>query len=102
MTEFKNYMEVHPNFSFTLNTFGFGNQLDSQLLCDLATQGHGTFSFIPDAKIVGTCFVNCIANLVSTRSQRSKLHLLPRNGAEFAGPTLGNFAVSETSWGRVV
>jgi adenylate kinase family enzyme/Mg-chelatase subunit ChlD len=102
ITELKDYKEVNPSFSFTLNTFGFGNQLDSSLLFELATEAGGTFSFIPDAKIVGTCFVNYIANAVSTLTQTSTLHLMPRNGAEFRGPVMGDFVVADASWGRVV
>jgi adenylate kinase family enzyme/Mg-chelatase subunit ChlD len=102
ITELKDYVEAHPDFSFTLNTFGFGNQLDSELLLGLATEGRGTYAFIPDAKIVGTCFVNSIANAVSTRTQSSQLHLMPRGGADFVGPVMGSLPVTDTSWGRVV
>jgi hypothetical protein len=100
--ELKKYLEAHPDFRFQLNTFGFGYGLDSALLLNLATEANGTFAFIPDAKILGTCFVNSIANAVCTYSQKSTLHLLLQNGAEFAGPVLGNLSSLDTTWGRVV
>ena len=40
-----------------ISMFGFGYALKSQLLLDVAKQGGGTFAFIPDAKIVGTCML---------------------------------------------
>jgi len=46
----------------TLSTFGFGYQLDSKLLVDIAKIGGGYYSFIPDAGMVGTCFINALAN----------------------------------------
>jgi adenylate kinase len=102
--ELKDYKETNTGFSFQLNTFGFGYNLDSKLLLDLAVEGQGTFSFIPDAVIVGTCFVNSVSNLLSTQTQNAMLHLTPKGGAEFSGRVLGvgNDLVAETSWGRVV
>eukprot|EP00927_Polykrikos_kofoidii_P001876 TRINITY_DN10730_c0_g1_i1.p1 TRINITY_DN10730_c0_g1~~TRINITY_DN10730_c0_g1_i1.p1 ORF type:complete len:965 (+),score=112.30 TRINITY_DN10730_c0_g1_i1:302-2896(+) len=100
----RDYKESHPGFGFQINTFGFGYQLLSDLLLDLAIEGQGTFSFIPDAVIVGTCFVNCIANILSTKTQQAVLHLTPTGGAEFTGPVLGvqESLVHDASWGRVV
>lgn len=100
----RGYKESHPDFNFQLNTFGFGYNLDSQLLLDLAVEGSGTFAFIPDAVIVGTCFVNSICNSLSTQTQNATLHLMAQGGAQFTGPVVGVGAdlVTEASWGRVV
>lgn len=46
-------------------TFGFGYDLESALLRDIAAEGDGVYGFIPDASFVGTCFVNSICNLLS-------------------------------------
>lgn len=46
----------------TINTFGFGYDLDSALLKNLATIGNGLYSFIPEAGMVGTVFINSLAN----------------------------------------
>jgi len=51
----------YPIFG-ALSTFGFGYQLDSRLLADIAKIGGGYYSFIPDAGMVGTCFINALAN----------------------------------------
>lgn len=102
LPELRDYMDSHPGFSFQLNTFGFGYGLNSELLLDLATEGNGTFAFIPDAVIVGTTFVNSVANVLSTHSQSSTISLMPRNGAELVGPVAGAFHELEESWGRAV
>jgi hypothetical protein len=63
--ELRNYLDQHTKFKFQMNTFGFGYELDSQLLLELATECHGTYSFIPVAPNVGTVFVNSVANVIS-------------------------------------
>jgi len=102
LAELRDYKDSHPDFSFQINTFGFGYSLDSALLLELATEGNGTYAFIPDALIVGTVFVNSVANILSTMCQSSTLNLMPTNGAEFAGSVLGDFASLDESWGRAV
>ena len=47
----------------TLNTYGFGYNLDSQLLFDLARVTGGSYGFIPDIGLVGTVFVHAMSNL---------------------------------------
>jgi hypothetical protein len=55
---------------FTLNTFGFGYNLNTQLLYRLARATQGSYSFIPDIGLVGTVFIHAMANaLVTCRSQ---------------------------------
>jgi len=100
--ELKDYKELNAGFGFQINTFGFGNGLDSELLLDLAVEGGGTYAFIPDAAIVGTCFVNSTANILSTQTQSSTVHLLAKGGASFAGQPLGGLDCNVADWGRVV
>ena len=80
---FKQYLESCP-VKCQVHTFGFGYILESGLLLDLATLGNGSYGFIPDAKIVGTCFVDAIANACSTFSQNCNVHLVPKGSATFA------------------
>ena len=99
------YMEQYPDALCQINTFGFGYHLDSALLLGLATFGRGTFSFIPDAKILGTCFVNAVANSCSTICQNCVVHIVPQNGARFIDTgsiVKGNIPYEMTSWGLVV
>lgn len=102
LAELRKYKDSHVDFNFQMNTFGFGYSLDSALLLDLAVESHGTFAFIPDAPIVGTVFVNSLANVLSTHTQDAMLHLTAKNGAEFRGPVHANHRVTKTSCGRVV
>lgn len=102
LAELRDYKDTHPDFSFQLNTFGFGYSLDSELLLDLAKAGHGTYAFIPDAVIVGTTFVNSVANVLSTFAQTSTLSLMPRRGAELVGPVSGGLDELQESWGRAI
>jgi len=57
----------------TLNTFGFGKDLDSKLLHELACEGEGMYAFIPDATFVGTAIVNCMTNTLVTMARHAEL-----------------------------
>mmetsp|Transcript_79277 Transcript_79277/g.169881 ORF Transcript_79277/g.169881 Transcript_79277/m.169881 type:complete len:704 (-) Transcript_79277:28-2139(-) len=70
----------------SLNTFGFGYELDSDLLSQLAIEGCGAYAFIPDAGFVGTVFVNSTSNLLVSMAKDVTLRLKATNGASFAGP----------------
>merc|ERR1719195_873109 len=43
-----------------------------------------------------------MANAMSTWVQDAKVHLMLQNGSEFKGPVMGEYAVNEASWGRIV
>ena len=49
-----------------LNTFGFSNEIKSSCLEKLAKQGGGIFCFIPDQSMIGTIFINFLANTFLT------------------------------------
>ena len=74
-------------------------------MLDLATHGRGTFAFIPDAKILGTCFVDAVSNAVCCFAQKVDVHVILKNGSSFVDETksLGNEHTDQsTSWGRVL
>mmetsp|Transcript_2673 Transcript_2673/g.10392 ORF Transcript_2673/g.10392 Transcript_2673/m.10392 type:complete len:701 (+) Transcript_2673:112-2214(+) len=79
----------------TVSTFGFGYELDSDLLSQLASDGSGAYNFIPDAGFVGTVFVNALANLLVTIGKDTALTLEPCGGASFVGasPFIGGHHV---------
>ncbi|CAE8599988.1 unnamed protein product, partial [Polarella glacialis] len=68
----------------TVNTFGFGYALDSELLDQIAGLGSGSYAFIPDAGFVGTVFVNAVTNLLVTMATNVTLTLEPLSGAALA------------------
>lgn len=49
-----------------ITTFGFSCDIDSKLLFDIAEMTNGGFNFIPDASMVGTSFINFLANSLAT------------------------------------
>ena len=79
----RKYFEVHPDFRCMVSTFGFGYMLKSELLLDIAREAGGTFAFIPDALVLGTCFVDAVANARSCLCLDAKVHLEAKNGARF-------------------
>jgi uncharacterized protein YegL len=63
----------------TIYTFGFGYSLDTKLLVDIANVGNGSFSFIPDAGLVGTVIIHTIANISTVCGSNLKLKVTNGN-----------------------
>jgi len=86
----------------SIDTFGFGYNLKSELLKELAIEGYGTYNFIPDSGMVGTVFVNTIANLITKKSSSLKLSIGLDNGVQFApdeSAVSRGLDLIRTSWG---
>lgn len=64
-----------PSLKVTVSAFGFGYQLDTMLLNDIAYNGRGTFAFIPDCSMVGTAFINWCAKALLTAAQNLSVEL---------------------------
>ena len=58
---------------WSLSTFGFGSNLDSVLLSELAAWGGGRFGFIPDCTMVGTVFINFLASMLATAAKNATI-----------------------------
>lgn len=52
--------------NFTLSTFAFGYSVDSELMEDIAKVGNGIYGYCPDCTMVGTIFINYMANILTT------------------------------------
>ena len=54
------------NINFTISTFAFGYSVDSVLMEEIAKVGNGVYGYCPDCTMVGTIFVNFMANILTT------------------------------------
>eukprot|EP00211_Chloroparvula_japonica_P003707 CAMPEP_0119125336 /NCGR_PEP_ID=MMETSP1310-20130426/4648_1 /TAXON_ID=464262 /ORGANISM="Genus nov. species nov., Strain RCC2339" /LENGTH=774 /DNA_ID=CAMNT_0007115395 /DNA_START=27 /DNA_END=2351 /DNA_ORIENTATION=- len=100
------YKDKHQFLSCAINTFGFGYSIDSVLLSDIAVEGNGTYSFIPDSGFVGTAFVNSTSNLLCTYGSKLRLLLECEDGVEVRKTyaverpaVLGGYLHDITNWG---
>jgi len=76
-----------------VNTFGFGYSLKSDLLSAYASEGSGTYAFIPDSGFVGTIFVNALANCLTTVTESAVLSVsCDANGANMKSLSEGDVA----------
>ena len=60
----KEYIKT-KDINFSINTFGYGYNIDSLLLGNIAKMCNGIFGFIPDATMVGTIFINMISSIIN-------------------------------------
>jgi hypothetical protein len=61
---------------FTIHTFAYGYEIDSESLAYLATKGNGIFGYIPDGTMVGTIFINAISNILATGANGCTLNII--------------------------
>ena len=79
----KRYFEQH-NFKCPISCYGFGYELDSELLMNLSDiSGGDGYSFIPDASILGSVFINGISNLLTTACNNCKVRVELTKGSRF-------------------
>lgn len=95
------YFDEHQNFNAIINTFGFGYNLDSKLLNDIAKIGKGSYSFIPDSSFVGTVFEHSIANFLATATINNTL-CIESDDVYSIMNIEGPYDVEYTSWGAKI
>ena len=61
------------NVNFTISTFAFGYEVDSELMEEIAKVGNGIYGYCPDCTMVGTIFVNFMANILNTIESTVKI-----------------------------
>jgi hypothetical protein len=66
-----------------ISTFGFSYGCEYDLMRDIAFEGGGMYSFIPDSGFVGTAFINSLANTLSTFTNDARLEIVGHNGSLF-------------------
>jgi len=92
--------KAQGNLSCTINTFGFGYDLDTDLLQSLAFEGNGAFAFIPDGSFVGTIFINALSNFLSTVAKDVTLSVENTDANAVLNTELTKHCKYEvTSWG---
>lgn len=63
----------------SVNTFGYGYDLDSALLLNLASDGGGLFSHIPDYTMCNTVFINYLSNALVTAITKTTMNIKSNN-----------------------
>lgn len=91
LPQFKKYLETLTLKSYNINTFGFSEDIDSKLLNDISQNGNGAYGFIPDASMVGTCFINYASSVLTTYISNIQIKLDYDNNTSYtvnSGPIL--------------
>jgi len=93
MRMLRDYIDKRQHLDVVLHTFGFGYQLDANLLYEMAKETQGSYAFIPDIGMVGTVFVHRMANELVTYLDKAWLLI------ETKGSVDGVPDIEATSWG---
>jgi hypothetical protein len=77
------YFDLH-DFRCMISCYGFGYNLNSELLLNISNiSGGDGYSFIPDASILGSVFINGISNLLQTATTNCSLKINLSSGVLF-------------------
>ena len=88
-------------FKCGISSYGFGYQLDSELLMNISslTGGDG-YSFIPDASLLGNVFIHGISNMLSTAANYSMINIKLEKNVKFADGLIEmNFEIDSLKYG---
>lgn len=67
------------NDSFSIHTFGFGYDHDSELMTQIADLKQGNFYFIEDLKLVDQAFLNCLGSLAYSFATDGDITVIPHH-----------------------
>ena len=95
------YFEQY-NFKCMISCYGFGYELDSLLLQNISDISSGDgYSFIPDASILGSVFINGMSNLLSTAIYNPEIHIQLSEGILFKnGNSVYKGCINSLKYGR--
>lgn len=65
---------------YNLSTFGFGYNIDSELLRGIASYSGGAYAFCPDFSMVGTVFINWAATILSSVAMPKRIKVVFKEG----------------------
>jgi Ca-activated chloride channel homolog len=66
----------------TLSAFGYGDDVDQELLRELSTLGKGNYAYVRSPEDALTAFARELGGLLSTYAQVLEVRVTPRDGAE--------------------
>ena len=92
--EIESLSKIHDriNFSTSINTIGFGYNLQDGLLSGISQVANGVTSHIPEGTMIATVFNHLTANILSTVAMNLQLNVRLNNGYEFdKNPVYGDF-----------
>lgn len=96
----KKYLDTFENSSI-VNTFGFGTQINKDILIEISKMTGGSFKYISDASMVGTVKINQLANIYSTIANNCLIKIESLNEAKILNIP-GNFNVFNSAWGKTI
>ena len=95
----EDYLTAHPAARrAVLSSFGFGYQLESQMLVELAKAGGGGFGFIPDSGFVGTTFIHAVAGALTLQPAPVDVTIVEVSGVYTAAIALADGCRALTSY----
>lgn len=78
----KELLDDMPQRRFTISTFSYGYSIDSGLMDGIAALGWGVYGYCPDASLVGTIFINYLAQAMNCLVQHMEVEINGRKSVQ--------------------
>ena len=84
----------------TINTFGFGNDHDPQMMNDIADLRDGNFYFVEQLDTVDEAFVDCLGGLLSSIGQNVTITIFPEQSNVLRGVEIVKAYGEASMWAK--
>ena len=85
-------LRIKKNFTSPIYCFGFGYNLQKDLLYDLSKYANGSMGHIPDGSMIATVFCNFTGTILTTVVVNLQLHIIPKNNDNYYNIIAGDYA----------
>jgi uncharacterized protein YegL len=84
--------------NYTLNTFGYGKDTDSEVMSAIAESKDGTFFFIEKLDMVDECFVDCLGSILTSVGENVILSVSSLNSEILPGISISKGLGGKNIW----
>ena len=84
-------LRVNKNFTSPIYCFGFGYNLQKDLLYDMSKYANGCMGHIPDGSMIATVFCNFTGTILTTVVVNLQLHIIPNSDDNYYNIIAGDY-----------
>ena len=84
-------LRVKKNFTSPIYCFGFGYNLQKDLLYDMSKYANGCMGHIPDGSMIATVFCNFTGTILTTVAVNLQLHIIPNDNNNYFAIVAGDY-----------
>jgi len=85
------------NLDFSIHTFGYGHEHDSDLMTRISNLGDGNFYFVEKLDTVDQTFMDCLGGLLTSVAKNVEISILPAGNSNSIMKAYGDESMWDTN-----